>query len=198
MSWQLVLSRFIYGFTHDCESMRRTRNAEVLRPAPRARFAPRDAFTLDREEHLLPALITALFDVQGRYGAWPPCRVIALLDLAGLDRATAELLLQGPCLPASFFKGPLSRGTRHTILLEGLEALDTGLHAETGAIFDELSPTLRGYVLGAFERGELGFPRDEAERFMDCLVETATFAFLNWKLELSPLPGNELADARMQ
>lgn len=67
------------------------------------------------------------------------------------------------------------------MLIEGLAALDSGLLAETGALFEKLSPTLRGYVLSAFERGDLGFPLDDAERFMDCLVETVTFAFLNYE-----------------
>lgn len=184
MSWQLGLSRFIRGLPHVGEPF----PASAPRAPIPTRLGPKCTFGIDREARLLPALIVALFDFEGRYGAWPPTRISELLDLAGLDRATTALHLQGPSLPSSFFRGPLPRGGRQSLLLEGLAALDAGLLAETGARFDELSPTLRGYVLSAFERGDLGFPRDAAERFMDCMVETVTFALLNWELELTPLP----------
>ncbi|TXI24664.1 MAG: hypothetical protein E6Q67_02285 [Roseateles sp.] len=176
MGWQLGLSRFIHGFTQDAPLL-------LARPAMGSGLDARAALGRDREERLLPALIEALFDTGPAHTAWPPRRVSELLDLAGLDHADTALHLQGPCLPASFFKGALSRGGRHTLLLQGLATLDAGLQAQAGALFDELSPALRGYVLGAFERGELGCPQHEAERFMDGLIETVTFALLNCEAE---------------
>lgn len=187
MNWPLGLSRFIHGLSHFAGPSQEVNRAEAFRPPLHAAMRPRTSFSIEREVSILPALICALFDFEGRCGAWPPRRVTELLDLAGLDRVTGGLHLQGPNLPQSFFPRTSPRGCRLTLLLEGLAALDSGLVAETGATFDELSPTLRGYVLSAFERGELGFAQDAAERFMDCLVETVTFAFLNWEPEPDPM-----------
>jgi hypothetical protein len=185
MSWQLGLSRFIHGLALVGEPARAREQPRSQTKPPG--LAPVCAFSIEREEQLLPALISALFDFEGSYGAWPPRRVKELLELAGLDRITGGQHLRGPNFRPSFNGGPRCRGLRQTVLLEGLAALDKGLLAETGSTFEELSPLLRGYVLGAFERGDMGFSRAGAERFMDCLVETVTFAFLNFELGLTPL-----------
>ncbi len=176
MGWQLGLSRFIHGFTQE---------APWLLPRPALGGGPGSSAALprEREDRLLRALIAALFEDDQQRPEWPPGRVNDLLDLAGLDHADTALHLQGPCLPDSFFKGALSRAGRRAVLLQGLATLDAGLQAQAGALFDELSPALRGYVLGAFERGELGCPQQEAERFMDCFIETVTFALLNCEVE---------------
>lgn len=196
MSWQLGLSRFIHGRLSHAAEPSSALSARTLPLPAHAGLKPRGAFTVDREASLLPALICAMFNFEGRAGTWPPTRVVELLDLAGLDRANSALHHQGPNFPSRYFRGFLPRGCRQTLLLEGLAALDSGLFAETGALFEGLSPTLRGYVLSAFERGELGMPQEAAERFMDCLVETVTFAFLNWELELNPLPDDLTADTK--
>jgi hypothetical protein len=183
MSWQLGLSRFIHGFVPVDEA---SLTAGLLRTQQGGLgLVLVRAFSVEREELLLPALISALFQFDGAGGAWPPRRVKELLELAGLDRITGGMHLRGPNFPPSFHQGPRCRVLRQTVLLEGLAALDEGLLAETGSTFEELSPLLRGYVLGAFERGELRYSRDDAERFMDCLVETVTFAFLNFEHEPS-------------
>lgn len=174
MGWQLGLSRFIHGFSNG--------DGAGLSPDAPSWFGL-DALAPGREALLLPALIEALYEAHGPHTDWPPRSVQELLDLAGLDHADTLLHLQGPGLPARFVHSPRSRGQRQALLLQGLAALDAGLRAETGALFEGLSPTLRGYALGAFERGELGAPRHEAERFMDCLFETVTFARLNWESE---------------
>lgn len=184
MSWQFGLSRFIHGFVRGDETSRladRLTDPQRPRSKPTA-WAIASAISVEREELLLPALVAAVLDVEGSCGAWPPRRVKALLELAGLDRITGGMHLRGPNFPPSFHCGPRSRGLRQTVLLEGLAALDEGLLAETGLSFEMLSPPQRGVVLGAFERGELGCMRDDAERFMDCLVETVTFAYLNVEL----------------
>jgi hypothetical protein len=195
MNWQLGLTRFIRRFPQTGDPPHTPVVWTLFHARPRRVEAPpARGFTAEREERLLPALIGALFDLEGSYGAWPPKRLTPLLELAGLDRVTGGMHLRGTNFPPSFRPGPPSRGLRQTVLQEGLAALDDGLLTETGATFDELSPLLRGYVLSAFERGELGFPREAAERFIDCLVETVTFAFLNFELELSPLAEEEAGD----
>lgn len=197
MNWQLGLSRFMHGWISHPTALSSyfVGLGEMQRPY-HAVLQPRSPFTVERESNLLPALICALFDFEGQSGTWPPARVCELIDLAGLDHAHSDLHHLGPKIPKRFFRGSLPRGRRQTVILDGLAALDASLLSETSAQFEELSPTLRGYVLGAFERGDLGLPRDQAERFMDCMVETVTFAFLNFELELTPLPHDALVEAR--
>jgi hypothetical protein len=190
MSWPLALTRFIHGLPHFMAPGQAADGSPRKPEAPLSRPRRHSKYNAERESQLLPALIMALFDFEGRFTTWPPHRVTALIDMAGLDRATGALHLQGAGLPVSFHHGVLSRGARQALLVEGLAALDQGLMSETGAYFEELSPTLRGYVLSAFERGDLGHRREAAEKFMDCVVETVAFAFLNWELERkAPSPG---------
>ena len=184
MNWSAGLSRFIHRFSQAGAPSGARLGAQQTLNVQRPALRLGSGLAAEREERLLPALICALFDVEGSAGAWPPKRVTPLLDLAGLDRVTSGLHLCGTSFPSSFRRGPPSRAIRQAILQEGLFVLEEGLLAETGRSFEALSPLLRGYALAAFERGELGFPQEAAERFMDCLVETATFAFLNFESEL--------------
>lgn len=190
MKWQFSLPRFFQGLSHLAEPVKRSSGIRFSELAPWPGQTSRTSLTAEREAKLLPALICTLFDLEGYHKTWPPTRVAALLDLAGLDRATTPAHLQGPNLPSNSFKRAMSRGSRQALLRDGLAALDASLLAEIGSSFDELSPVTRGYVLNAFARGDLGFSSEEAEIFIDCMLEVVTFAFLNFELELDPLPTN--------
>jgi len=183
MTWQFGPTRFVHVSCHIGESVRPVVRARPWIPGMSGGLAGAPSLTADREERLLVALISTLSDYEGRCGEWPPSRVDRLLDLAGSDRVTGALRLPAQSDASRDCIRPLTRPGRKAVLVAGLAALDTGLKTGTDAAFDELCPIHRGQVLGAFVRGDLGHPREAAERFMDCLIETVTFAFLNFEFE---------------